>query len=682
MKQNVILTLFIGVISLQAQTAAEIEAILARIAPYQYGSDPAASVDLDEMMGRLSGSAEKRRMAETLLLKFVQSSATPAGKEFAFRQLSLVGSNASIPVLAPLLMRGDTVEMARYALAAIPGPSVDEALIQALGRSPSDRARIGLVNSLGKRGVTKAVAPIAALLSNSNTEVIAAAAAALAAIADRPSLDALGAARRSVGAPVRGVVSEGYLVCADHYAQRGDKATAIKVYQEMIAAAEPAPLRTRALKSFAAADANAATPALIAELRSNSPERQVFAIRLMAGIPGAAISKELIGEYPKLTAVSQVHVLTAMALRADASAKPTVLAAIKSSERAVRTAALAAVGSLGDASNVRMLAEAAAAGEEPEASAARRSLYTLRGPEIDPAIIAALSSTNGKVKAELIMAAGERAAVSTADALVQAAHETDPDVRREALRAVRNVGGAAQTPALLSMLLAANSAIERREATQTLAAVVRRAQPSPVAAVISAYKAASPREVKVSLLDVMGQSSSSEALPVLRETLKDTDPEMVRAAILALTAWDNSTPLPDLLNVAKTSQRPTAEMLTPPPAQPGAGAGRGGRGGGGGGAGAGRGAPPTNNIQILALRGVLRLMILQSDRTPAETGRLLAEVMSLSSQLPEKRNVLGLLPYFPSKESLEVAQAAARDDAVANEAKVAVDQVTEGMKAR
>jgi HEAT repeat protein len=475
------------------------------------------------------------------------------------------------------------------------------------------------------------------------------------------------------------VVSEGYLVCADHFAERGDKSAAIKVYQEMIAPAEPAPLRTRALKSFAAADAKAATPALIAELQSNSPERQVLAIRLMAGIPGADIGKALVAEYPKLTPVSQVHVLTALASRADASGKPTVLAALKSSERAVRAAALAAVGSLGDEANVKMLAEVAAAAEEPEASAARRSLCTLRGPSIDPAIIAALSSTNGKVKAELIMAAGERAAVSAADALVQAAHETDPDVRREALRAVRNVGGAAQTPALLAMLLAANSAIERRDATQTLAAVVRRAQPSPVAAVISAYKTTSTtREVKVSLLDVMGQTSSSEALPVLRDALKDADPEIVRAAILALTAWDNPTPLPNLLNVAKTAQRPTAEMLTPPPAQPGAGAGRGGRGGGGG----GRGAPPTNNIQILALRGVLRLMILQSDRTPAETGRLLAEVMSLSSQPPEKRSVLGLLPYFPSKESLEVAQAAARDDAVASEAKVAVDQVIEGIKAR
>ena len=36
----------------------------------------------------------------------------------------------------------------------------------------------------------------------------------------------------------------------------------------------------------------------------------------------------------------------------------------------------------------------------------------------------------------------------------------------------------------------------------------------------------------------------------------------------------------------------------------------------------------------------------------------------------------------PSKESLEVAQAAVRDAAVTNEAKVALDQVAEALKAR
>ena len=291
------------------------------------------------------------------------------------------------------------------------------------------------------------------------------------------------------------------------------------------------------------------------------------------------------------------------------------------------------------------------------------------------------------------MAAGERAAASAADALIQASRNSDPDVRREALRAIRNgVGGAAQTPALLDLLLKANSAIERRDATQTLSAVVRRAEPSAAAAGNPpAYKATPSRDAKVGLLEVMGQTSSPKALAVLRDALKDPEPEIVRSAILALTAWDNSSPIPDLMNIAKTTQRPSEEPNSggrdsvPPPGGLPAGGGRGiagsGRGAGGGGGGRGA-APPTNNMQILALRGVLRLAVLQSDRTPAQSGRLLADAMSLATQVAEKRNVLGLLSYFPSTEALEVAQAATRDPAVASEARVALAQVTEGLNAK
>ena len=93
-------------------------------------------------------------------------------------------------------------------------------------------------------------------------------------------------------------------------------------------------------------------------------------------------------------------------------------------------------------------------------------------------------------------------------------------------------------------------------------------------------------------------------------------------------------------------------------------------------------APPTNNLQILALRGVLRLSVLESKRTPAESGRLLEEVMGLATQVPEKRSVLSQLTYFPSKESLEVAKASISDPSVSDEARVALDQVTEGMKVK
>ena len=85
---------------------------------------------------------------------------------------------------------------------------------------------------------------------------------------------------------------------------------------------------------------------------------------------------------------------------------------------------------------------------------------------------------------------------------------------------------------------------------------------------------------------------------------------------------------------------------------------------------------------MLALRGVLRLILLQPQRPPSQSGKLLAEAMGLASQTPEKYAILSLLPSFPSPESLELARAAQRDTTVANEAKIALDQVAEALKAK
>ena len=657
-------------------TAAGIEPLLAKIAAYDYGADPDSIVAFTELVEDLQRSPEQRKALEARLLQFLKSNATAPGKEVALRQLALIGTNASIPVLAPLLARAETAEMARYALAAIPGATVDEALRNSLGQAPDERGKIGIINSLGNRKDAKAVPALAALISPANPAVTAAAVAALANIADRAALKALAAARSKAGSQVRNLITEGYLVCADRFAERGESATATGVYKQMLAPGEPRMIRTRALAGLTAANAKAAVRALTVEIESKDPEVRAAAIKLLNGIPGSDITRVMVSEFPKLPPFGQVQLLTAMAYRGDASAKPTILAALKSTAPEVRAAALVGLGKLGDESSVTILAEAAASGQGPERSAARRSLYSLRGAGIDRALISAMGSSSGRVKIELIMAAGERAATSAADALTRAARETDPDARRESLRALRNVGGAGQTPALLDLLLKASTTTERREATQTLATVLKRAQPAPLGAVISAYQAASGLNSRLSLLEVMGQTSSSEALPVLRAGIKDASPEIARGAILALSAWDNSTPLMDLLNFAKTLPR-DLEARGPEAAEPRTNLARAGRGGQGGG---GRGAPPANNLQVLALRGVLRLVLLQPRRPASESGRLLAEAMGLASQNAEKLTILSLLPSFPSQESLEVARTAQRGAAVANEAKLALDQVTEALK--
>jgi hypothetical protein len=199
-----------------------------------------------------------------------------------------------------------------------------------------------------------------------------------------------------------------------------------------------------------------------------------------------------------------------------------------------------------------------------------------------------------------------------------------------------------------------------------LVAVLRRSQPSSITPVVSAYNRATSKTARLTLIEVMGQTSSEEALPLLRSHLKDPDPEMARAAILALTGWDTAAPIADLMAAARAPQRTAAQSSTAPP--PAAG---------------GRGQPPpTNNLQILAIRGVLRLMVLESKRTPVESGALLAEMMSLSTQIAEKRAVLGLLQSFPSPLALKVAEEATKDDTVKNEALVAVAQVTEALKTK
>jgi HEAT repeat protein len=666
MKRISVLVLLTAALGSAQSDQARIEGLLAKLSVYQYGMDPAPQVQLDEIVGRLSGSPQSRRMIEGLLLKFLQSDATPAGKEAAFRQLSLVGSDASVPVLAPLLIQIGTAEMARYALAAITGPAAGAALGAALPRAPSDRIRIWLINSLGARKDSKAVSALAPLAASTNLEVAAAALAALASIADKPALEALTRAHRSASGPARGMAIEALVVCADHFAARGDKATAASVYKQAIAPAEPPNVRSRALKGLAAADPGAAMAALARELESSDLVRQVDALRILNGVPGSAAARTMITAYPNLPPAAKVHVLTSLAFRGDAAGKGIATAAAGATDQAVRAAGLSALGRLGDASSVRVLAEAAA-GEEPGATAARGSLTMLRGDAADAAIVSALGSSTGKIRSELIRAVGERASSSAADALVKAAGDTDPEIRRDALRGLRNVGGAAQTAPLLNLVLNTQSASERREASLALVAVLKRSQPVSIAPVIAAYNSATAKPARLSLIEVMGQTSSAEALPLLRSHLKDPDPEVARAAILALSAWDNAAPIADLMAIARSGQRTAPPSAGPPP--PGGGGGRGQ-------------PPPTNNLQILAIRGVLRLMVLESKRTPAESGALLAELLSLSTQIAEKRAVLGLLQSFPSPVTLQLAQEAAKDGSVKNEALVAMAQVSEALKAK
>ena len=171
---------------------------------------------------------------------------------------------------------------------------------------------------------------------------------------------------------------------------------------------------------------------------------QAAAIRLLAGIPGPSVTASLVRQFPNLPPTGQVKLLTALAVRGDRSASSLFVEAAKAGAARFRPATFAGMGSLGDGADVPVMADAAATRQGPQQLAARQSLATLPGPDVDSAIVSALRISSGKMKSELALAAGERRLEQSADILIQAIGDSDADVRRNALRGLRNTAGPAQ----------------------------------------------------------------------------------------------------------------------------------------------------------------------------------------------------------------------------------------------
>jgi HEAT repeat protein len=382
---------------------------------------------------------------------------------------------------------------------------------------------------------------------------------------------------------------------------------------------------------------------IIDVLKGNDREMQSAVIQMVREMPGVEITKALIKELPNLSPAGQVQLLSALGDRGDAAALPAVIAAVGSTDQSVRIVALRALGQLGGASNVVRLAQKAAAASGDEQKAAQESLYRLRGPEVDNAILAAIPQAEPKVKAELIAGVGERNITGGIKTLLGTAQDADRGVRLQSLRVLKIVAGPKDLPALVNLLLNLKSDSDRSEAEKTIAAVAHKIpdrdhQAEAVLAVLPTVK-----DVKgqCSLLSVLGKIGDNAALPSLRAALNNQDAKIQDAAIRALSDWPTAEPTSDLLKVAEGS---------------------------------------ANSVhRILALRGFVRLLGLESNRPPGQTIELYKKAMSLAPDADEKKRVLSGLANTKSLAAMQMAASCLQDQTLRAEAEFAAVKIAEGI---
>jgi HEAT repeat protein len=352
------------------------------------------------------------------------------------------------------------------------------------------------------------------------------------------------------------------------------------------------------------------------------------------------VVKAATAQLPNLAPAQQVQLLAALADCNNPAALPEVMTAANSTDEAVRVAALSAIGTLGNASTVDILVQAAATTKGGEQKAARESLYRLRGADIDGVILSKVADSEPKAKIELIRACDQRNMTSSVPALTKAVKDSDAQVRMEAIKALRAVAGPEDIQGLIDLQLTASGA-DRGEMEKTVVVVARKipADKNPAEKVLAALTKAGDLEAKCSLMSVLGEIGDPAALTVLRAGLADKDDKIKDAAVRALSSWPTAEPAADLLKVVKESANPVHKAL--------------------------------------ALRGYVRLAGLQSEKSGEEAMKMYKEAMGLAANAADKKMVLSGLGNTKSFEALQMVGGFLDDTELKQEAEAAVVKIAE-----
>ncbi|RZO12932.1 MAG: hypothetical protein EVB09_11265 [Verrucomicrobiaceae bacterium] len=194
---------------------------------YEWGVEPKAVQSIQDAVVASHGDAAARKKLESTLAEVLGTDLPRAAKDTVCRALKTIGTAHSVPALAKLLHDEELSHMARHALEANDSPEAVKALVGAIDKAPK-KIKIGIISSLGARGVGVPVAPLAKALSDKDADISTAGALALGAIGSADAVKALGSAKVTDTNKI--AVCDAMLQCAENMLAHGKKSGAKAIY--------------------------------------------------------------------------------------------------------------------------------------------------------------------------------------------------------------------------------------------------------------------------------------------------------------------------------------------------------------------------------------------------------------------------------------------------------------------
>ena len=614
---------------------AEIEEALRSARDYRWG-DRIAVQPLRKIAHHSAAYPEVQKKLAAGMADMLDGDATADCKKELCRLLAFVGSAEQVPALVDLLGDEDLTFAARDALERIEGEQVEAAMRKALGGA-SGETLIGLIHSLGRRGDEQAVKAVSGHLEDSNPAVAGAAVRALGQIGTGAAEKALRRAADDLAQEVLPVLDDALLNRAEKLLAGGKRDAAAQIYAELFKADRPAHVRVAALPGLLSCRPDRTPEILKQSLESDSRALSRAAVHYVRTQASARAAEALAARLGEFAPDVQARLLEAFAAQGREAVLPAVKNSVDGEHTVVRRAALAALGELGDAGTVPLLVDELEGASEEELSVIRESLRELSGDSVNEVLIRETKEADSTVRAELIDALADRGAKSAVPVLLDSVAQGGEEVRRAAFRALGKLAAGDRLPELIELLLRARES-ELDAARQAVRQVAQRSDhPSEAVQFLVGALDRAEDPARCALLQVLPVLGGLDALSAVRQSLEEGSGPVREAALRAMAAWPEASPLQDMLDVARETS--------------------------------------ATREKLLALRGIAEV-ITGPDGLPMERKlSMLSEALKLAERAQEKRMLLSALEKFKTAEALQLAQTQLGQPEVAREAAMTVVQI-------
>ena len=524
-----------------------------------FSGSQAALEALDGDLKAAGTDPAKLAALEARLLAVLRNKdATFAARQAAAQRLGLVLAFSAVkPTAATLRPLGTMLaderdsDLARSALEPVTSDVADPLLVTALGKT-SGRTRLGLIDTVARRGSVAAVPALAKLLASPDAPTAAAAAEALGAIGGSEALAAL----QATPEPAPRAVTAAKLVAVT----RLPAADAVPLLQGIRTAAGDPVHRAAALRALLEIDAVNAPATTLAVLGGDDWAMKQVVLESLYASRAPGLAAALLGSLPSWDAPTQSGVLHALGRRGEATAAAAAVAATAHADAEVRGAAITALGTIpGSAETARVLAKIAAGADAAEAKAARVSLARLNGPGVSAAVLSGAEQGEAALRTAFIEQLALRNQIEGLPLLLKLRADPDAAVRAAAATAFGDLAPITDVKTLLDWTLAATDANEQSRALRALVTLTLRnptiaTRGAPVYAAIESASA----EAALRLLPALGRIGGEPSAASAARLALGADAKVAEAALAALTRWSDTTALASLAGVAEKTTLPAA----------------------------------------------------------------------------------------------------------------------------